>query len=119
MAGRERSGPAAARSDLFEGRPWVVTPSPGSEGGRIRAVVSVAQACGATPVVMDPAAHDRAVAVVSHLPQLAASLVAARLLDCEHEALALAGQGVRDVTRLAASDPELWVQILASNAEPV
>jgi prephenate dehydrogenase len=68
---------------------------------------------------MDPATHDRAVAVVSHLPQLAASLVAARLLDCGPEALALVGQGAKDVTRLAASDPELWVQILSSNASAV
>jgi prephenate dehydrogenase len=119
MAGRERSGPAAARSDLFEGRPWVVTPSPGSGEERVQAVAAVAEACGAVPVVMDPATHDRAVAVVSHLPQLAASLVAVRLLDSEPGAVALAGQGFRDVTRLAASDPELWVQIISSNAEAV
>jgi prephenate dehydrogenase len=119
MAGRERSGPEAARADLFEGRAWVVTPSPDAEPGRVSSVVAVAAACGAVPVVMDAATHDRVVAVVSHLPQVAASLVAARLLDCDPQALALAGAGVRDVTRLAASDPELWVQILSSNAEAV
>jgi prephenate dehydrogenase len=68
---------------------------------------------------MDAAAHDDAVALVSHAPQVAASLVAARLRGATPEAVALAGQGLRDVTRIAASDPALWVQILGANAGPV
>jgi prephenate dehydrogenase len=68
---------------------------------------------------MDADEHDRAVAVTSHLPQVAASLVAARLRDLPEPAVALAGQGVRDVTRIAASDPVLWTQILAGNAAAV
>ena len=75
--------------------------------------------CGAVPVEMAAAAHDAAVALVSHVPQVAASLVAARLAEGEDAALALTGQGLRDVTRVAASDPDLWVDILAANAEPV
>jgi prephenate dehydrogenase len=68
---------------------------------------------------MAPDEHDAAVAAVSHVPQLAASLVAARLRDLHDEAVALAGQGVRDVTRIAASDPAMWTQILAANAPAV
>ena len=68
---------------------------------------------------MDAAEHDAAVALVSHVPQVAASLVAARLAEGADAALALTGQGLRDVTRVAASDPDLWVDILVANAEPV
>jgi prephenate dehydrogenase len=63
--------------------------------------------------------HDEAVAVISHVPQIAASLVAARLQDADPAALDLAGQGLRDVTRIAAGDPGLWTSILAANARAV
>lgn len=118
MAGRERSGPAAARADLFEGRPWVVTPGTADARSLLRAR-TVVQLCGGVPVEMAADAHDAAVALVSHVPQVAASLVAARLAEGDDEALALTGQGLRDVTRIAASDPDLWVDVLAANAEPV
>ncbi len=118
MAGRERSGPVAARADLFLGRPWVVTAGPAG-AGRVEKVRRLAFALGATPVVMDAAEHDDAVALISHLPQLAASLVAARLVKAGDPAVGLAGQGLRDVTRIADSDPALWAQILAANATPV
>lgn len=118
MAGRERSGGIAARADLFVGRPWVVCAG-AADPGRVRQVVRLAQELGAQPVALDPAAHDAAVAVVSHVPQVAASLVAARLRPAPEAAVALAGQGLRDVTRIAASDPLLWAQILAGNAEHV
>ena len=124
MAGRERSGATSARPDLFVGRPWVLVPpaaGPRADGApdpleRVRALVDD---CRGVPVVMAADEHDEAVAVVSHVPQVAASLVAARLLDVRDEAVALAGQGLRDVTRIAASDPRLWVQILGANAAPV
>lgn len=119
MAGRERSGPSAALPDLFLGRPWVVADSGSSRPDAVLAVRSLAVDLGAVPVTMDAAAHDAAVAVVSHLPQLAASLVAARLADVDEAALELAGQGLRDVTRIAASDPALWTSILAANAGEV
>ena len=118
MAGRERSGPGAARADLFEGRPWAVSSTGADERSmaRVRALLDL---CGAVVVEMDAPAHDAAVALVSHVPQVAASLVAARLAEGDDAALALTGQGLRDVTRVAASDPDLWVDILAANAEPV
>jgi prephenate dehydrogenase len=118
MAGRERSGPEAARADLFEGRPWAIATADADRRSlsRARALLDL---CGAQPVEMDADAHDEAVALVSHVPQVAASLVAARLADADAAALALTGQGLRDVTRVAASDPALWVDVLATNAAPV
>jgi prephenate dehydrogenase len=116
MAGREQSGPLAARSDLFEGRPWVLTPTADTRTETLNAALELVALCGAMPVVMDAAAHDRAVALVSHTPQLLSSLVAARLENADDTAVRLAGQGVRDVTRIAASDPRMWLDILAANA---
>lgn len=119
MAGRERSGPSAAVPDLFLGRPWVITDSGSSRDDALLAVRHLAVDVGAVPVAMDADEHDAAVAVVSHVPQLASSLVAARLRGTDEAALELAGQGLRDVTRLAASDPALWTSILAANAAAV
>ncbi len=119
MAGRERSGAGAARGDLFEGRAWVVVPTATSRPEAVELVRQVAAAAGSAVSVMGAREHDAAVAVVSHVPQLAASLVAGRLRDVPDPAVALAGQGLRDVTRIAASDPHLWTQILAANAAAV
>lgn len=119
LAGRERSGPVAARADLFLGRPWVLTPAPESGAQALAVVRAMATALGASVTVMDAADHDEAVAAVSHVPQIAASLVAARLRELPDRAVALAGQGIRDVTRIAASDPGLWTQILAGNSAAV
>jgi prephenate dehydrogenase len=119
MAGRERSGPAAAVPDLFVGRPWVIVDSGASTPAALLAVRALATDLGGVPVTLDATAHDAAVAVVSHVPQVASSLVAARLRSADPEALGLAGQGLRDVTRLAASDPALWTSILAANAGAV
>ncbi|NHC47060.1 prephenate dehydrogenase [Motilibacter aurantiacus] len=119
MAGRERSGPGAAQADLFEGRPWVVTPLPGSGAEDVGRVEELAGRCGATAVRMGPEAHDRAVALVSHAPHLLAALVACRLAGGEEAAVAVAGTGVRDITRVAGSDPAPWVSLLGANARPV
>ena len=119
MAGRERSGAVAARGDLFDGRAWVVVPGEASSPFAVETVRALASAAGGTVSVMSPADHDAAVAAVSHVPQLAASLVAGCLRDLSDPALALSGQGIRDVTRIAASDPQLWTQILAGNAAAV
>lgn len=119
MAGRERHGAAAADGDLFAGRPWVLTPAATTTSGAVRAVRDLAVDLGASPVEMTAAEHDEAVALVSHLPQLLSSVAAARLLGASERALGLAGQGLRDVTRIAASDPRLWAAILAGNAVPV
>jgi prephenate dehydrogenase len=119
MAGRERSGAVAGRHDLFDGRAWVLTPLPETAPASVDVVADVARAAGAAVRELSPDVHDHAVAAVSHVPQLAASLVAARLEELDEQSVALAGQGLRDVTRIAASDPNLWTQILAGNAAAV
>jgi len=119
IAGREKSGAVAAQVDLFEGRSWVVAPGPQASPGAIDVVLQIAAAAGSAVLVMSPDEHDAAVAAVSHVPQIAASLVASRLLDLPLGAVALSGQGIRDVTRIAASDPSMWTQILAGNAPAV
>ncbi len=119
LAGRERGGAIAARADIFHGRPWVVCRDEATSASDLALVEGLALELGATPVEMSPEDHDRAVALTSHVPQLVASLLAGRFVDAPEGSLRLAGQGVRDTTRIAASAPELWVQILGANAEPV
>lgn len=119
MSGREKSGPLAATGDLFEGRPWVLTPTRDTDTEVLNLALELVSHCRAVPVVMDADAHDRAVALVSHTPQLISSMVAARLEEADETAVRLCGQGIRDVTRIAASDPRMWVEILSANPGPV
>lgn len=119
LSGRERSGPAAARSDLFLGRPWVICPLPENDAAGVALITGLARACGAQPVEASAAEHDEWVALVSHVPHVVAVAMAARLTGAPASALALAGQGLRDVTRIAAGDADMWTQILAANAGPV
>ena len=119
MAGRERGGPLAGRADLFVGRPWVVAAHDAISYQQATAIDDLILDLGAILVEMSPEEHDSAVALISHVPQVVSTIMARRLTDAAGSALNLAGQGLRDVTRVAASDPELWVQILGANAEPV
>ncbi|CAL9400189.1 prephenate dehydrogenase [Streptomyces sp. enrichment culture] len=119
MSGREKSGPLAATADLFEGRPWVLTPTRDTDTEVLNLALELVSHCRAVPVVMDADAHDRAVALVSHMPHLVSSMVAARLENAEESAVRLCGQGIRDVTRIAASDPRMWIDILSANPGPV
>ncbi|CAG7610518.1 hypothetical protein LEUCIP111803_01327 [Leucobacter soli] len=119
MGGRERGGAIMARADLFVARPWIICRDEETPAAALALIEAVALELGATPLEMTPQEHDRAVGLVSHLPQAVASLLAGRLLPASDQAIALAGQGLRDTTRIAASDPELWVQILGANREPV
>ena len=119
LAGRERGGAISARADLFVGRPWVICRDHETPRSAFALVEDLALDLGATPVEMTPEEHDRSVALVSHAPQLVSSLLAARLVDAPDQALRLSGQGLRDTVRIASSSPELWVQILGSNAGPV
>jgi prephenate dehydrogenase len=118
LAGRERSGPAAARADLFLGRPWVLCPGPPAVPATEEAAADLVTACGGQLVRLTPAEHDRWVALVSHVPHLVAAAMAAQLDSAPPVALALAGQGLRDVTRIAGGDPGLWLEILGANAGP-
>jgi prephenate dehydrogenase len=121
LAGRERSGPAAARADLFLGRAWALCPAPETSGAAMATVTAMVTACGAEPIVTDADSHDRWVALVSHAPHVVAAAMAAQLAPepVPPEALSLAGPGLRDATRIAAGDAGLWTQILTGNAGPV
>ena len=119
MAGRERGGAIMARADLFTARPWVVCRDRDTPAEALAIVEAVALDLGAVLIEMTPEEHDRSVGLVSHLPQVMSSLLAARLVPATEQAIGLAGAGLRDTTRIASSDPELWVQILGANREPV
>ncbi|MFT3860910.1 prephenate dehydrogenase [Micropruina sp.] len=119
MAGSQRVGPVTARADLFDDRTWVITPHDTSRAKAVLTVHALARSCGARIVSMGATHHDEAVAQVSHLPQLMSSLTAGRLNEVPDEHLNLAGQGLRDVTRIASSDPRLWTQIISANSEAV
>ncbi len=119
MAGRERSGPLAATADLFTGRTWVLTPSGRTGAAALASATALAEICGAVPVRLGSGAHDDLVALTSHVPHLMASLTAARLREGPAGTEALVGQGVRDVTRIAAGEPALWADIVRSNAPAV
>ncbi|MDO4254880.1 MAG: prephenate dehydrogenase [Kocuria sp.] len=119
MAGREKSGPVAARGELFTSMPWVLCPSEYTAPTASRWVKALAMGLGATVAEMSADEHDRTVALISHLPQVMSSLLASRLQDTPLHYLALSGQGLRDTTRIAGSDPGLWVQILTANAASI
>jgi prephenate dehydrogenase len=115
VAGRERGGPTAADPELFDEAIWVATPTAATSIRARSDVHWLAQQCGARAVELSADEHDRALAVVSHLPQLVASLLAAQLPLAGVAGPMLAGRGFRDTTRLADSDPSLWVQIALGN----
>ncbi len=117
MAGREISGAASARADLFLDRAWIITPTDQTSDAAKRAALEVIAACGAQVVEMSAPEHDQRVALISHLPQTLSSLLASQLQGSNPEALALAGGGLRDTVRIAGSDPKLWGEILAANEE--
>ena len=119
MAGSERSGPLAAHVSLFEGRPWAITPHQGSDADAVETVEQLVRLTGAVPVWLTPHEHDRAVARTSHVPHLMAALTAGRLATAPANHLALSGQGVRDVTRVAGGEPVLYGQIVSANSEAV
>ena len=114
-AGREIGGAGAARADLFQGRSWIVTPSADLAPESRALVEELIEKLGATSIELSPKDHDRAVAKISHMPQIAASLLAKQLAGTPAEWMELAGQGLRDTTRIAGSDESLWKEIIYSN----
>ncbi|MEU9835320.1 prephenate dehydrogenase [Streptosporangium sp. NPDC048047] len=119
MAGGESSGPGAARADLFAGRRWALCPHPATRPEAVRLVTELVALCGAEHRLIRPDAHDRITAAVSHVPHLMAAALAARFAGADETTLALAGQGLRDVTRIAGGSPDLWCDILRQNAGPI
>ncbi len=116
MAGSEKGGAAEGRADLFEGRACIVTSTEGTRPGAADTAAALWSLLGSRVHRMDPAAHDAAVAEISHLPHAAASVLAA-LLGTRSPRTELAAGGLRDTTRVAAGDPDLWVPILMENAD--
>ncbi len=119
LSGREVSGPLGARADLFDGRPWVLTPTAATGRDALNRALELISLCGAVPVVMDASDHDHAVALISHTPHVIAAIMAARLEHASEDAARIAGPGVHDVTRIAGGDPVLWQEILSANATAV
>jgi prephenate dehydrogenase len=121
MAGSEKAGPDGARPDLFQGAHWVLTPSPETSTRTADLVVEAVEALGAEPVMLEPRAHDRAVALVSHLPHIAAAALVSVVAHDPHatELGRLAATGWRDTTRVASGSPVLWGDIVVSNAGAV
>jgi prephenate dehydrogenase len=122
VCGREAHGAAHATADLFEGATWFLTPGAGTDPDRYRLVHGFVVSTGAVPVAIDPQAHDRLVALTSHLPHALANVLvnqagAGRIEG--HDPLAAAGGSLRDMTRVAGANPRIWVDIFLDNAGPL
>lgn len=119
MAGGEKTGWENGRSELFDGKTVFVTPLEGAPDPAVTSVVRFWDALGGQVVTMSPDAHDEIVAHISHLPQLVATTLAGFLATKDPGWRNLAGNGLRDTTRIAASDATLWVDILQQNRDEV
>jgi len=120
IGGAEQGGFGFARPDLFRHRPWIFTPGPSTPATVLERVFDFARGLGARPSSMDAAEHDRVMAFLSHLPQLAASALMDVIGSSAGEnGLRLAGRGLVDTTRLASSPPDTWRDVCATNAQAV
>ena len=115
MAGREVGGAQSARADLFTTRSWIITPTPECSESSLDLVKELIDLLGASVVTLASEEHDRAVAAISHIPQITSTLLGGALASMPLEWLALSGAGLRDTTRIAASDPALWSEIIYAN----
>jgi prephenate dehydrogenase len=116
MAGSQLSGVANASSNLFEGARYFLTPTSDTDPEDYREVAGFVRELGAVPTAVDPQKHDLLMAALSHLPHLMAAALLKVASDISPEALSFAGHSFRDLTRVGASNPELWSDILAENA---
>ncbi len=120
LAGSARGGLEASRVDLFERRPWLLTPDGATPAPAVERLANFVRALGATPVVVDPVMHDHVLAYTSHLPQLTASALMHVVGESVGEpGLRLSGSGLADTTRVAASPAPIWSDICATNADEV
>jgi len=122
VAGAEVRGPEGARVDLFDGATWFLTPHAATEGDRYRTLHAFVTSLGAVPVAIDPEAHDRLLALVSHLPHALANLLLNQVGAAPiegHDPLAAAGASFREMTRVAGANPRIWVDIFLENAGEV
>jgi prephenate dehydrogenase len=120
LAGAAVSGCEAARPDLFDDRPWILTPGARSPEPALEALTQFVSGLRAVPRVMDADAHDRLLAYLSHLPQLTVTaLMHVVGAHAEADGLGLAGRGLRDTTRLASSPAATWRDIVATNGDNI
>ncbi len=120
ICGSEARGPGRATADLFEGATWFLTPPETTDPERFRLLHGFVTAVGARPVAIEPAAHDRLVAVTSHLPHLLANALINQAGSARvdgHDPLAAAGGSLRDMTRIAGANPRIWIDIFLDNRE--
>lgn len=119
VCGREARGPAHATAELFDGATWFLTPTAATDPERYRLVHGFVASLGAVPIAIDPQAHDRLVALTSHLPHALANLLVNQAGSGRiegHDPLAAAGGSLRDMTRVAGANPRIWVDIFLDNA---
>ena len=118
LAGAARGGIEASRADLFERRPWLLTPTPASNRAQVDRLAGFVRALGARPLEIDAGEHDRLLAFTSHLPQLTASALMHVVGETVGTAgLELSGGGLADTTRVAASPARIWTDICATNTD--
>ena len=117
MAGRELTGPASARADLFEGRAWLITPTSRTKIQAIAVAKNLGDILGATTYQLTANEHDATIAAISHMPQVLSSLMGNLLLSESEKSLNFAGGGLRDIARLADSDASMWSHLVAENSE--
>ena len=119
MAGTEHSGPESGFAELFDDRWCILTPPPGTDSGAVEKVTALWRACGSTIQIMEPAHHDKVLAITSHLPHLIAYTIVGTAADLEEsdraEVVKFSAGGFRDFTRIAASDPVMWRDVFLNN----
>ena len=115
MAGSEKSGYAVARVDLFRGATVIVTPTPRTDPGATERISALWRAVGARVATLAPDEHDEVVALISHLPHLVADALVDAVGRVNPRAVAFAGRGFKDTTRIAAADPQMWREIFLTN----
>ena len=118
IAGREKRGAQSARSDLFLERAWIICPTEKAQPEDLDKTIQLVKTLGANPYIMSPREHDNVLARISHLPQILSVVLASSISDLGDD-LSLAGQGLRDMLRISASDGRLWAEILLKNQEEV
>lgn len=123
IAGTEKSGPDAGFAELFDGRWCILTPPPGADRQAIDAVAELWKRCGSMVEIMEPAHHDKVLAITSHLPHLIAYTIVGTATDLEEseraEVVKFSAGGFRDFTRIAGSDPVMWRDVFLNNREAV
>src|SRR6185312_14070619 len=120
VSGSEAHGPEHARGEIFQGATWYLTPVSETDPARYKQLHGFVAALGAVPVAVDPRAHDRLVALTSHVPHALANVLANQVGSVRvdgHEPLAGAGGSLRDMTRVAGANPRIWVDIFLENAD--